>query len=655
MTEDELKGIVLSAAQDAEDYAESVIGPERAELTRYYKGEPFGDEKEGQSAFVSRDVADTVAKVMPSVMRTFFGSERVVSFSARSMEDIAKAEQATDYINHIVTEDNDGFRIFFCAVKDALTRKGGFIKWWWDDSEEVRGTTYSGLDPMTFAALAAEPGVEVSEQTTAPDGTISCELRRKVKVNRARIAAIPPEEFIIARDATCIDDASIVGHVCERTVSDLVAMGYDQKEMLDLADAGSSDSDEKTARNEFGEDGDARTDPAMRRLKYRELYVRVDFDGDGVAELRKICMVGEAGRVVHNKIANMAQICDLAADPEPHTFYGGCPGESVKDIQRVKSQIIRLALDSMVQEVHPREWAVEGQVNMSDLMAAEVGGVVRVRAPGMVGHIQTGNAAPMALQFSAFFDDVKESRTGQSKASAGLAADSLQSTTRAGVEMTREASNDRKDLIVRLFAHGFKRLGKGLLRLVAERQDKPRVVRLRNEYVSVDPRSWDVTMDMSTNMGLGLGNVEETTAFLQGTLAAQQAAMEKLGPGNPLVSFAQIYNTLDDLARLHGKQVSRYFLKPDPNWKPPAPPPQPDPNAALLQAEQYKADKKAQTDLARIKADADAERDKLLVQALTKVIELGATPESLPTWGQFINQTITAPRVDAGTQIQGVQ
>jgi hypothetical protein len=662
MTGDELQGVVARAIEDAEDFIDGDIASERALLTRYYKGEPFnGDrgiqEVDGQSKFVSRDVHDVVQMILPSVMDVFFGSERVVEYVPRLPEQLPMAQQATDYVNYLIREDNDGFNIFYAALKDALVRKAGFIKYWWDESTEVEGCDYSGVTPDDLMALASTLGPDddvVDPEQDEETGKLSFSVIKKHKRGRLKVAAIPPEEFLINRKAATIGDADDAWHRTTKTVSELVAMGYDREEIEELSGNGDDvgNDEERVARNEDASEDDGRDDAAMRPVKYWEGYIRLDYDGDGIAELRHVCCAGEEKKVLRNSYAKRAQFIDLATDPEPHTFFGGCPGEDVADLQAVKSQVLRLANDSMVQEVHPRLFAVDGQVNMDDLLSGDIGQPVRVRAPGMVGQIPTGNSAPTALTFAQFYDEVRENRTGQSKASAGMDADALQSTTRAAVEMTRQSAQQRVKMMVRILAErGFKALFKGILELIHRHQDEQRIVMLRGQFVPIDPRQYDPNMAVSVNVGLGFGNVEQKQAYLMGTLGVQRETMQAMGPGNPLVGIDNIYNTLDDLGRLNEQTTSRYFKRPDPNWQPPKPDPQPNP---IVEAEKIKATIKAQTDMAKLKADQDFQRDKLVVDAVKDAIGKGMDVTMIQQYAEAIKQVIGAPRTDMGTQMGGV-
>ena len=160
MTETELQAVVGTYISDAIQYIDDDISPVRAESTKYYKGDPFGNEVDGRSQVVSRDVRDSVQAVLPSMMRVFFGSEKVVEFVPRTANDLAMSEQATDYLNHIVRQDNDAISIFYSVFKDALMNKGGFVKWWWDDSIEVQTHSFEGLDEGALGLLLEEEGVD---------------------------------------------------------------------------------------------------------------------------------------------------------------------------------------------------------------------------------------------------------------------------------------------------------------------------------------------------------------------------------------------------------------------------------------------------------------------------------------------------------------
>ena len=134
MSEEQLQGVISAEITDAISFIDDDIGGSRALATEYYYGDLFGDEEDGRSQVVSMDVRDTVQGILPSLMRIFFGPERVVEFAPQGPEDVQNAEQATDYVDFIFKRDNPGFKILHSAFKDALVRKCGIVKNWWDES-----------------------------------------------------------------------------------------------------------------------------------------------------------------------------------------------------------------------------------------------------------------------------------------------------------------------------------------------------------------------------------------------------------------------------------------------------------------------------------------------------------------------------------------
>ena len=652
MSEEELQGVISAEITDAISFIDDDIGGNRALATEYYYGQPFGDEEDGRSQVVSMDVRDTVQGILPSLMRIFFGPERVVEFAPQGPEDIQSAEQATDYVDFIFKRDNPGFKILHSAFKDALVRKCGIVKYWWDESVEVKAESFSMLDEQTMMFLTQDPDIEISavreypipgmtEQNAAqgimtpPPMMYDVEIKRRIKSGKVKIESLPPEEFLIDRRAKSIEDATFVGHRTMKTVSDLVAMGYDYDEMVEVAGNGNDfdNNQEYTARNPFAVISTANNgDPSSKSVLYIEGYLKVDFDGDGIAEMRRICTVGTGNKVVRNEIVDGRQFADFCPDPEPHTFFGMCPADVVMDIQRIKSNVQRGILDSLAQSIHPRTAIVEGQANMEDVLNTEVGAVIRMRAPGMVQPFTTPFVGQAAFPMLDYLDDIKQTRTGISKAASGLDADALQSTTKAAVSATVNAAHQHIEMIARIFAEtGLRKLFTGILKLVIENQDKERMVRLRNTFVPIDPRSWDANMDVIVNVGVGDGTIEDRINILNQVAMRQEMLIKETGVNNPVVSIPQYTNTLTKLLQLAGiKDSQNYFTQLPNDWKapePPAPKPTPEEMLAQVQAQSIQADiqKKAaelQLDREKTMLMDDRERDRIEQDGILRRYEL---------------------------------
>jgi len=651
VSEEELQNIITAEIDDAQDYIDDVISPERALAGQYYKGEPFGNEEEGRSQAISMDVRDTVQAMMPSIMKVFFAANNVVEFAPNGPEDIDSAQQATDYVNYCLTRDNNLFNECYSTFKDALIRKNGIMKVWWDTEKDVTTHYFTGLDEATFSVLQADVNIEVKDveitygemMVETPMGmmgqtqpaTYDCTVVRTVEKGRLCVQSVPPEEFLIDRRARSIETAEFVAHRRYVTVSDLVKMGYDFDEVQDL---GYETLDDFEGNEEaFDRNPQAfvqitgRTDTTSRKVLYIEGYVYVDMDGDGIAELCRVCVAGTANKILHYEPCDFIPFVDFCPDPEPHTFFGMSIADVTMDIQLIKSNILRNTLDSLAQSIHPRTGVVEGQVNLEDVMNTEVGGIIRMRAPGMVQPFTMPFVGQQAFPMLQYMDELRENRTGISKAAAGLDANALQSSTRAAVAATITAAAQHIELICRIFAEtGMKGLFKKSLQLITKNQDAPRMVRLRNTFVPIDPRVWDANMDVVVNVALGTGSNEEKMAFL-GQVAAKQEMLMQMGA--PLVDMQGYYNTLAQMMALAGYKDPTVFFK-DPAMMPPPPPPappQPTPEEMLsqVQMEAIRADiqkKAAELELQReemLRKD-DRERDKLDADMMIKAAEIEA-------------------------------
>ena len=659
MDEMELQAIITQDLTDAISYVDSDLSPTRAKGTEYYRGDLFGNEVEGNSKVVAMEVRDTVSAMLPSLMRVFFSSENVVEFTPKGPEDTKMAQQATDYCNHIFQNDNSGFLTAYAIFKDSLVRKCGIAKFWWEDEEKVRIEEYTGLDDQTLEMLMQEPGGEVKIITSYPDPQIDeaqlttvdpmtgqpmvmpapmihdVQIKRITKDGRIRIMAVPPEELLLDRRARSFDDATIIAHRQMATMADLLAMGYDQDEIEENMSSTDLDSnDEYLARQPlsttFGTNDAA--NPMMRRVLYIEAYSRVDFDGDGIAELRKVCCMGGGYKVVRNLPASYIPFADFPCDPEPHTS----PLEAMsifditRDLQEIKSEILRNTLDSLAQSIHPRTAVVEGQCNIDDVLNNETGAIIRMRAPGMVQPLTTPFVGQAAFPMMEYMDQIREDRTGMSKAAMGLNADALQSSTKAAVNATINASQGRIELTARILAEGMKKLFKGILFLATTHQDKARMVRMRNEWVQIDPRFWDVSMDANINIALGNGDTNEKLQALMMIMSKQEQILQQLGPTNPLVTPQQFSNTLRKIVELSGFKDSTSFFQNIPaDYVPPTPTPKPSPEEVLaqVQAESIKADiqkKAAELELKRqqMMMDDDLTRDKMAQDLYLKKYEI---------------------------------
>ena len=671
-SEEELQSIVGSALDDAVDFIDNTISPLRATSIDYYQGKPFGNEEDGRSQVISLDVHDTIADILPSLMRIFFSSENVVDFVPFGKEDIKLAEQATDYINRIVLQqDNDGFPIFYNAFKDALLCKNGILKYYWDTTYHAEYYEYSQLSDTELTVLVADDEVEITEVVSYPDPAfpqpeavveteeqmeeVVPELMQQsmmtpqlhdVKVTRkkehgcVRVESVPPEEFLIDRDATSMEDAYCIAHRRYLTVSDLVEMGYDYDEVQKFAspyETQLDDNAEYQARNTYQNEGiNPVEDDANLKVQYVEAYMKIDMTGDGIAELRRLCCVGDNYEIKKNLKCEQIPFVSFCPDPEPHTFFGLSIADITEDIQKVKSMVMRSMLDSLALSVHPRVAVVEGQANIEDVMNTEVGGIIRQRNAGAVQPFNMPFVGKDCFPMLSYLDEVKENRTGISKASMGLDPDALQSATASAVQATVQGGQQHIELIARIFAEtGMKPLFKGIYELLARHQDKERTVRLRNEWIPIDPRVWQTGMDCVVNVGLGNGTAQERMQYLGQIAQKQEQILQTLGASNPLVEMTQYRNTMAKMVELAGFKDASMFFKEVPEMTPEQrqamQQKKPDVSEQLIQvqikeieANMQKANARLQLDNEEMKRKDDLDRDKLDAEIMLKAAEIEA-------------------------------
>lgn len=623
MDDIELRSLLGGYISDSVGYEENTeLNAEQLENLRFYLGEPFGNEQEGRSQVISRDVMDVVEWMTPALMKMFHGSDMAVSFDPAGPDDEEKAEQATDYVNYVYTRDNEGFRVTQDALKDGLIQKLGVAKYWWDESRETKLEQYEGLNPAQMLEVTQpeneDDEIEVleqeSEEQDLPDGTkmpvYDLKLRRLTTKRKVSVMGIAPEYFLISRRARSIEDAYFIAHWTRPTRSDLISQGYDKETVEGL----SADNDTPWQQMEIErfEDQNPTTQPTDRDqseqiVNVYECYVKVDYDGDGVAELRKIVVAGRNCAVtLSNEEIDYKPFVAWSPITIPHSLYGLAEADIVKDMQLIKSTLWRQMFDGLYIMNNPRYEVVADQVNLDDALNSRPGGLVRVKSQGSITKLEGGWDGAQAFPMLSYLDQVIEGRTGVSRTAQGTNPDLLNNQTATAVNQAMSAAQQRLELVARNFAEQFmKPLFKGVLRLLAKHQDRARMIRLRNKWVEVDPRSWNVDMDVTINVGLGTGNKDQKLAHLMQILGIQTQAIQA---GSSLADEKNVYNTLKEITKaVDLTSVDPYFTDPQ-NAQPK--PPKPDPHMAevqgklQLQAQTAQADQQMQQQ--KMAADAQA-------------------------------------------------
>jgi len=634
ITETELKAIVDQEAFAALGYV-GKLSEQRRRSLEYYLARANGDlappEVEGRSAVVSPDVANAIEWAMPSLMRIFASGEKVVSFEATKPGDEGKAELATDYVNHIFWVKNHGFKVCYAWIKDALMQKNGIVKVYADTKTETTTKKYTGMTEAQMVGLVSDDDVEVIEQATypieglppmpGPDGQpaepemlYDLKIRRTCEEKHVCIVNVPPEEFLVSRQCRAMDDDTFKAHRVSRTLGELVAMGYDKDRVLKLADDTnwSQNSGESIERriydDEYGTQQSPTTDadPMMRRVWLIEAYVKCDYEGDGVTTWRKVVKAGF--EILENEECDGPPFVDMCPIIMPHRFFGLSMADVTMEWQKVKTALVRQLMDALYLGNNPRYEAVDGQVNLDDLLTSRPGGVVRVKQIGMVAPLATADISGQALAGIQYVDQVIDERTGISSNNQGLDANTLSKTPVGTMDMAQQASMQKLELIARVFAEcGFAQLFRLVLKFVLRYQDKPSMVRISGKWAEIDPREWENGFDLTVSVGLGTGNRTAQAAQIN-QLVGMQLQLAQFGVTTP----ANIYHAAQKMPQVLGyKDAEKFFT--DPSKQPPQPPP-PNPAQMQMQVEQMKAQMKAQTDSQAKQAEMQLERERMAMQ-----------------------------------------
>jgi len=609
MTEDELKAIVESEESAALGYYYGDLSREREKALEYYNGRLDVAAPEGRSDVVSTDVRDAVDGMLPDLLDIFLSSDQVVVFDPNGPEDEEACKQATDACNYIFYKQNNGALIMYEWFKTALLEKNGVVKYWWEESEKKTKETYRGLNLLQMQDLLGQPNVKLIQGVSYPDPSMppvdpmAAEVAQangqpipvpslydvtiEVMNNKGKVCikGVPPEEFLISNkhSSLTLQDATFVAHRSKLTASDLKeTYGIDQGDLEELGSAGNDPvefSAEWQARRRFAEEKDYQqndpSDKARKEYWTCEAYLRVDYDGDGYTELRKVVKVGS--KIFVNEETDHIPFAAICPVIMPYRFYGLSIADLVQDIQKLKSVIWRQMLDSLYLSNNPRIGVMESMVNLDDLLVSRPGGVVRFKTnPSMAwAPLETRFVGQQAFPMVEYMDPVKENRTGFSRYSQGSDADSLNKTA-TGVALITQAAGKRMKLIARMFAEtGVKDLFRGILHMTSSYNTKPMMLRLRNKWVEMDPRMWKTGWDCSINVGLGTGDKTQELQALMNILSLQKEMI--LAGKSHMVTDQNLYNSAFRAQEKSGfKNEGEFFTPPGPDNPPPQPPPSPE-------------------------------------------------------------------------------
>jgi hypothetical protein len=623
MDKNEIRAIVSAEKRAAiGSSTTSDLTRQRSDALDYYMGDlkEHMPTLEGQSKATSSDVSDTIEAMLPPLMDIFTSGEDYVEFAPVGPEDEEQAKQETDYVNHIFMNENPGFLILYSMIKDALLSKNGIVKAWWEEYEEVEKETYRGLDADSYAIIAADTDAEIVQQTDNGDGTMDVVVSKKTKKGCFKCAVVPPEEFGISAQAKTIPESGYCFHRYRKSQSELIADGYGKDVVEGLPTSSSRNGDEYEegrSRDTFDDESDPQSvvNRSMRLIDVTEHYIKLDVDEDGVAELLKVVTAGPSDTLLGEpEEFDRMPFHSITPYPMTHRFFGRSVADLTIDIMRIKTHLLRQLLDN-ASLLNNQRIAVGSQGadenTLDDLLTNRPGGIVRMKDVSQLREIPNQQLGPHILPLIEYVDQSRETRTGITRNVGGIDPDVLNkaASTATGFQGLLDASMMRIKLIARIFSEtGIKDLFLHIHELTRKHQDKEKVVKLRNQWVPVDPRGWRTRNDMTVNIALGTGSKQQQLMLLNALLERQKEAIQfQGGADGPLVTQDNIYNTLKQMTELAGfKNVDRFFTEPDPNAEPKETPPDPAVIEAQgkMQLEQQKMQMQQQADAAKMQMNA---------------------------------------------------
>jgi len=580
MTDSELVSLLSQAKEQAAIYNGEFMR-ENTKFLAAYLGDKSGEFAgiPNQSSVVSTDIADVVEADMPSLMRIFYGSGDVVTFQPNTDNpaEVQEAEDKTKYVNWIVRNQPESFQILHAWLKDAEIQKNGVVKYFVDEQKEVDEERFTGVDfdeLSTIVESLNDPDVtksEIIEQEETSPGVWDLKFKVTRETKKICILNIPPESFLISRNATSIDDAELVGDRVRKTRGELLAEGFpreliDSLSTVDEEDNRNSNIKAVRDRDQGGNNPDGTINNwASQHVEISDLYVKVDFDGDGIAERRHVMISGN--KVLVNEYFNHVPYASLSAILMPHKAIGRSRAEITYSTQLQKTALVRGMNDNIRISQRPRN-VVHPDIDLDDMLTYRDNGIIRMEEDTKI--LPQNAVMPLVIPYTGdktlqviqYVDQARAQTTGALLANQGLDADKIMSETATRFNGIKDSSDAKVELIARNYAEtGFRKLYEGIAWLASRFQDTQTEIRVLGKQLTVNPTSWKYKHHIQSNVGLGAGNNEKSVESLQGLYAIQQQLKAN---GSTLTDDVDIYNTLKRITDGLGfPRVDEFFNNPE--------------------------------------------------------------------------------------------
>lgn len=592
----------------------------RARAIRQYWGENLMPAPEGRSQVRDRSVFETINWILPSLIDIFApGDDEVVKVKPVGPDDVQGAIQEGQYLNHVMLQKNPWLNVCLTLFVDAMLTKNAYVYVYRDYKREVDIDRYERQTKESLQILLKNSGVEIIEQKAYPDPDGAMEpvmgpdgqplpeivgvdpagqpitqpamqpvmlfdvtLRTTTTSGEVCIDVLPPEKCKVSERTPTYridEDCSYFEYECEDTISSLRQKGIDVPE--DINDEDSVRTEEDNARDVLSENYDNYSaDPAMRRVKVRTIWIRYDFDGDGISELQRVIRIGR--QIFSREEVSRIPIASTVPMPVPHRHIGMSVADIVGDLQDIKTAILRGGLDNLYLSNNIR-MAVSNKVNIDDVLLSRPGQPIRVDTDGAdaVNHIlplQVPFVFPQAMEGLEYMDQTKENRTGVNRYFTGVDQNAMNKTA-SGQNQLITMAQQRVKLLARILGGCVEDIASLTHECILKSGHKKATIQLRNDWITVDPSTWKKRTDFKLCVAYAAGNKDSLVQKLI-LLGQQQGAA--ISGGLPIVTPNNIYNTGMELAKAMDFPDGNTFWT-EPAKVPPPPPPQPDPSVIAIE------------------------------------------------------------------------
>jgi hypothetical protein len=609
LDDDQIVSIVDTNLRRSIGYYDSEISKERRKVMQYYSAALPRPAHDGNSKYVSQDVYDAVESMKAALLETFSTGNKTMRFAPQNMDDVQTAEVCTEYTDYVLHRQNNLFEVMQTVIHDGLIARAGICKVFWEQRTESSLEPVDSLSEEELDALLAEEGVEIEELEQDELGMFTGELRIARDTSQVCIEAVAPEEFLIEPQAKSLDKVGFCAHRTKKTISELIAMGYDEDIVADIADNEDTDFDgdpELLARfDDIGYDmapGGKGYQRQTRQVTVVEAYIELDVEGTGTVDLYRV--VKASNVLLEKEIVPRRPFVAFVPLPVPHAFHGNNFGEKLLGIQNARTVLTRSILDHAMVTNNPRYTVVKGGLtNPRELIDNRVGGIVNVTRPDAINPMPQASLNPYIFQTIQMLDEDKEDTSGVSRLSQGLNKDAISHQNSAAmVEQLATMSQQRQKIIARNFANNFlKPLFSIVYQLVVENESEEKIVELAGRHVKVNPAKWADKRDVQVEFNLGYGDQE--------TMVQKYLAFHTLLTSDPTIgpmySAENKYKMLGVIFDKSGIKNVADFLT-DPASIPP-PPPDPAQEMQMQMAQKQLELQERQTSVAEMKAQFDAQ------------------------------------------------